>query len=268
MKVGEAIAETMKRKASRFSAAIRSTTSSNTPPRRHPPDHRAPGAHRPAHGRRDLARHLGTHDRRLLHAARPGRRERLSAASRRLRRIGARCWCCRWAMRAGSPTSTPNFNSSHADARRSPSRPSRSCSPSEVAEHHAPRLHAAAQRPRRPGASSRSRPTCGTRRCRSRSNYTPVLRTRYGPDPRAREGSRATLLVEGQAAGDLCRPGRALRAAPGRSCKRTGRAARRSPVTTSLGGKSAFPENHPLVARLGRRRDAAHGAALPRTTPT
>ena len=41
-------------------------------------------------------------------------------------------------------------------------------------------------------------------------NYTPVLRTRYGADPVACEGSRRAAGRR-QAAGDLCRPGRALR---------------------------------------------------------
>ena len=37
------------------------------------------------------------------------------------------------------------------------------------AERHAPRLHPAAQRPRRAGAGRGARPTCGTRSCRGRS---------------------------------------------------------------------------------------------------
>ena len=40
-------------------------------------------------------------------------------------------------------------------------------------------------------------------------NYKPVVRTRYGAGPGAREGSRQAA-GQGQAAGDLCRAGRAL----------------------------------------------------------
>ena len=40
------------------------------------------------------------------------------------------------------------------------------------------------------------------------------------------------------------------------------------PVTTSLQGKSAFPETHPLVARLRRPRDPGAGASFPRQSPT
>ena len=41
-------------------------------------------------------------------------------------------------------------------------------------------------------------------------NYTPVLRTRYGPDPVHVQGGRGAAR-RGEAPGDLCRPGRALR---------------------------------------------------------
>ena len=92
--------------------------------------------------------------------------------------------------------------------------------------------------------------------------YTPVLATRYAPDPlHVKRGG--ALLLQGRAAGDLCRPGRALgaRLAAAQGARRAAGA----PVITSLGGKSAFPENHPLVARLRRRRHAASTrAALPR----
>ena len=43
----------------------------------HPHRHRAPGAYGPAHGRRLFADDVRRQDRRLLHAARPGRGERL-----------------------------------------------------------------------------------------------------------------------------------------------------------------------------------------------
>ena len=55
---------------------------------RHPPDHGAAGAHRRAHGGRDLAGDLGALDRRVLHAAWPGRGERHGRRRAMLRRIG------------------------------------------------------------------------------------------------------------------------------------------------------------------------------------
>ena len=55
------------------------------------------------------------------------------------------------------------------------------------------------------------------KRCPSRSNYTPTPRTRVAPDPDAVDRGRAHA-GGGRAAGDLRRPGRALRAARGSSC--------------------------------------------------
>ena len=40
-------------------------------------------------------------------------------------------------------------------------------------------------------------------------NYEPVVATKYGPDPAA-VAEAAKVLIGRQAAGDLCRPGRAL----------------------------------------------------------
>ena len=78
MKVGEAVAEIMKREGIEILCGYPVNHLHRIRGRgRHPADHGAPGAHRPAHGRRDLARHLRPQDRRLLHAARAGHRERL-----------------------------------------------------------------------------------------------------------------------------------------------------------------------------------------------
>ena len=57
---------------------------------RHPPGDGAPGTHRRSHGGRDLARHIGPVDRRLLHAARSRRGECDGRRGAMLRRIRAR----------------------------------------------------------------------------------------------------------------------------------------------------------------------------------
>ena len=89
MKVGEAVAEIMKARGDRDPLRLPRQPPAGIRRRRgHPPDHRAPGAYRPAHGRRDLPRHLRQEDRRLLHAARPRQRERLWRRRPGLQRVG------------------------------------------------------------------------------------------------------------------------------------------------------------------------------------
>jgi thiamine pyrophosphate-dependent acetolactate synthase large subunit-like protein len=92
-------------------------------------------------------------------------------------------------------------------------------------------------------------------------NYTPVLRTRYGADPvHVKEAGGAT--DRRQAAGDLCRPGRALRASLA--------------AAEAAGRKARHPRHHqpwrqvvvsgdpPALARIGRPGRAARGAEIPR----
>jgi hypothetical protein len=137
---------------------------------RHPPDHRAPGAHRPAHGRRHQPRHLGPHHRRLLHAARPGRRERL------------------WRRRAGYGESGPGPGHAHGlSAAHRACRPelqlhlqmrgiTKSAEPITSAAEVPNIMRRAFTRCATAAAGpcwSRSRPTCGTRRCRSRWTTRP-----------------------------------------------------------------------------------------------
>jgi thiamine pyrophosphate-dependent acetolactate synthase large subunit-like protein len=85
--------------------------------------------------------------------------------------------------------------------------------------------------------------------------YTPVLATRYGPDPdHVREAARMLLKAE--------RP--LIYAGTGVHWSRAWQDLRRLveltgiPVLTSLGGKSSFPENHPLSLGSG-------GVAYPKT---
>ncbi|MDE2575045.1 MAG: thiamine pyrophosphate-requiring protein [Rhodospirillales bacterium] len=88
-------------------------------------------------------------------------------------------------------------------------------------------------------------------------DYTPVLVTRYGPDPvqvraaaRALASARRPVIYAGQGV-HYARAWPQLR----RLAERLA-----IPVTTSLGGKSAFPETHPLALGSG-------GLAMPGSVP-
>src|SRR5215471_4928123 len=88
-------------------------------------------------------------------------------------------------------------------------------------------------------------------------DYTPVLRTRYGADPdHVKEA--AALLVN--AKHPVIYAGQGVHYA--RAWAQLKRLAERLaiPVTTSLGGKSSFPETHPLSLGSG-------GLAVPRAVP-
>jgi thiamine pyrophosphate-dependent acetolactate synthase large subunit-like protein len=89
-------------------------------------------------------------------------------------------------------------------------------------------------------------------------NYTPVLRTRYGADPVHIEEA-AALLVEAKR--PVIYAGQGVHYA--RAWPQLKRLAERLaiPVTTSLGGKSSFPETDPLSLGSG-------GLAVPRAVPT
>ena len=92
--------------------------------RRHPHDHRAPGAHRPAHGRRHVAadqrQKIGVFA--MQHGPAP---RTPSAASPRPMASRCRSWSCRWATRARSPGSSRTSTPSSTCA-TSPNGPSRS----------------------------------------------------------------------------------------------------------------------------------------------
>jgi thiamine pyrophosphate-dependent acetolactate synthase large subunit-like protein len=88
--------------------------------------------------------------------------------------------------------------------------------------------------------------------------YTPVLRTRYGADPVHVKKAAALLIA---AKRPVIYAGQGVHYA--RAWPQLKRLAERLaiPVTTSLGGKSSFPETHPLSLGSG-------GLAVPRAVPT
>ncbi len=128
-------------------------------------------------------------------------------------------------------------------------------------QHPAPRLHQAAERPRRAGAGRDPRPTCGTRRSPEPLDYKPVLATRYGPDPARRKRAAAMLAAAKRPviyAGTrhALGPGLAAAEGAGRAAGHSGdhqprRQVRASPRTIRCRSAPAAG-------------DAARGAALPR----
>ena len=92
-------------------------------------------------------------------------------------------------------------------------------------------------------------------------NYTPVLRTRYGADP-VHVKEAAALLVSAKR--PVIYAGQGVHYA--KAWPQLKRLAERLaiPVTSSLGGKSSFPEEPPTIARLRRPGRAARGAEIPR----
>lgn len=81
-------------------------------------------------------------------------------------------------------------------------------------------------------------------------NYKPALRTRYGPDPRDVD-EVARVLIEAKR--PLLYAGQGVHYAQAWPQLRELVELLEIPVTTSLEGKSAFPENHPLALGSGGR---------------
>ena len=90
-------------------------------------------------------------------------------------------------------------------------------------------------------------------------NYTPVLRTRYGADPVHVKEAAALLM---SAKRPVIYAGQGVHYA--KAWPQLKRLAERLaiPVCTSLGGKSSFPETHPLSLGSGGLADAARGAEV------
>ena len=189
--------------------------------RRHPPGDGAAGTHRPPHGGRDLARHLRAQHRRLLHAARPRRGKRHGRRGAMLRRIrpraGAADGLCAAACQYRSELQFQPGDEGVCEIVRAdqPRRRSR--------QHLSPRLHQTEERPRRTGHRRNpgrhvERGSAGAAELHAGAAHP--LRRRS----RACQGSRGAADRR-QAAGDLCRPGRALRASLA-AAEAAGRAAR------------------------------------------
>ncbi|MBR0653681.1 thiamine pyrophosphate-requiring protein [Plastoroseomonas arctica] len=89
-------------------------------------------------------------------------------------------------------------------------------------------------------------------------DYTPVMATRYGPDPA--EIKRAAALLA-NARHPVIYAGTGVHWAEAWPQLRTLAELLGAPVTTSLGGKSSFPEDHPLSLGSG-------GLAMPRPVRT
>ena len=142
------------------------------------------------------------------------------------------------------------------------------------ADHHAGR-----SRQRHAPRHSRACATAAAGRCWSKCrsdlwneevpdplDYTPVVATRYGPDPEAvREAAK--MLAKPSARCSM--PARACTGPSAwkqlRAARRASRARRSSPASRA---RARFPETHPLVARLRRPRGAEAGAILSSTTRT
>ncbi len=88
-------------------------------------------------------------------------------------------------------------------------------------------------------------------------DYTPVISTRYGPDPTDVDRAAAMLA---EAKRPVIYAGTGVHWARAWPQLRALAELLAAPVTTSLGGKSAFPEAHPLSAGSG-------GVATPATMP-
>ena len=104
--------------------------------------------------------------------------------------------------------------------------------------------------------SSRCRPICGTTRCRGELDYKPVVVDQVRARRRRRCRRRRSCSPSAKSAGDLCRAGRALGASAWPQLKALAELLA-IPVCTSLEGKSSFPENHQLSLGSG-------GVAVPK----
>ncbi len=223
---------------------------------RHPPDHRAPGAHRPAHGRRDVARDLGPQARRVRDAARARHRERLWRRRAGVERVGAD------PRDAGRLCAPARLGRAQLQFQRPDARHHQVGRAGHVGQgavrDHAPRLHAAALRARRAGAG-RGAERCverGGRSVRLRRLAAAALGPRSGRDPRSREDA-----ARRQAPGALRRPGRALGGSVGRA--ETARRAARHSGHHLTAGQERVSRNASALARLRRPRDPGAGASFP-----
>ena len=179
--------------------------------------------------------------------------EKRSAASRNPTAIPARWSCCRPATRATSTRyiriSTPRLNFRHVTKRasrsRSPTRRSRRCgAPSRRSRTAArpgagrvPDRHPARGHPDALVADTRRRRACGAAPIRNRCRRSPRRWSRHAPVIVAGQGIHyAKAWPQLKALAELLE----------------------APVMTTLPGKSAFPENHPLSLGSGGIGIGAH----------
>ena len=264
MKVGEAIAEIMKREGDRDPLRL-----PGQPPHRggrrgrHPHDHRAPGAHRPAHGRRRLARDVRA-ARSASSACSTGRAPRTpSAASPRPTAIRSRSWCCRGATRAASPISTPTSTPS-LKMRSITKWAEQVTSPAEVPDIM--RRAFTQVRNGRPRPVLVEIPADIWTRRSGELDYTPGRRAPAPPPTRPTSRRAAAAILAAEAPGHLRRPGRPLRRGLGRAA-RAGRAAR-SAGHHQPRRQERLPGEPPAVARLRRHARSRRRCTTSSTTPT
>ncbi len=148
---------------------------------RHSAARRAPRARRLRDGRRPRAHDVGRQGRRVLLPARARHRERVrrrraGLLRRRAARRHRRRRAARPALHEAVLQLVAELPAHHEAGRdRHDARDARAGA--------APRVQHRAQRPARAPCSSRSRPTCGTWKCRARSSIAPSRRMLSAPDP-------------------------------------------------------------------------------------
>ena len=155
----------------------------------HPADHRAPGTHRAAHGRSDLARDQRQESRRVRDAARPGHRERLWRRRAGVERVGAD------PGDAGRLCAPPRLGRAQLQCQRPDARHHQVGRAGHVGQgavrDHAPRLHAAALGARRAGAGrgAERRVERGSRPVRLRRRAAAAHRSRSRGGAGSRENA-------------------------------------------------------------------------------
>jgi len=123
-------------------------------------------------------------------------------------------------------------------------------------QHLPPRFHETEKRPRRP-VIVEIPADMWNEDVPEPLNYTPVLRTRYGADPVHVKEAAALLMA---ARRPVIYAGQGVHIRQGVAAAEAARRRLAIPVTSSLGGKSSFPETHPLSLGSG-------GLAMPRAVP-
>ena len=181
-----------------------------------------------------------------------------SAASPRRTATRCRSSCCPAAIRAHPERPAELQRAPQLPARHQVVRAGRSC-PTSVPRRHAPRVHPGEERPPAPGAGRDPRRRAARGGARP-LDYTPAPRLRMAPDPQAVTELAAALVA---AERPVIYAGQGVHYAQAWQQLRELAELLEAPVTTSLQGKSAFPENHPLSLGSGGRSITQAGPPLP-----